>query len=140
MISLLFSSHSIAFIEGVGGPELLMIMVIVLMLFGGKKLPELAKGLGKSMREFKKATSGVEEEFKRAMEEEPERPRIAPAKTTSTEITTPTEIAAKVTPATPADAETVTTEPASTPAKPEVTVSKTDDEPAPKSTGDSAAS
>ncbi len=76
------TTSTLAFIEGIGGPELLMVMVIVLILFGGKKLPEFARGLGKSMREIKKATSGVEEEFKRAMEEEPERPkRIAPAQT-----------------------------------------------------------
>jgi sec-independent protein translocase protein TatA len=56
----------------VGGPEVLVIMFIILLLFGGQKLPELAKGLGKSMREFKKAASNVEEEFKRAIEEAPE--------------------------------------------------------------------
>lgn len=64
------------FIEGIGGPELLMIMFVVLLLFGGQKLPELAKGLGKSVREFKKAASGVEEEFKRAIAEAPEKPAI----------------------------------------------------------------
>lgn len=74
------SLHSLAFIEGVGGPELMMIMFVVLLLFGGKKLPELAKGLGKSVREFKKAASGVEEEFKRAIEEAPETPAPATAK------------------------------------------------------------
>ncbi|MBP6508244.1 MAG: twin-arginine translocase TatA/TatE family subunit [Opitutaceae bacterium] len=68
------SPYNLAFIEGVGGPELLMIMFVVLLLFGGQKLPELAKGLGKSIREFKKATSGVEEEFKRAIAETPETP------------------------------------------------------------------
>ena len=56
--------------------EMLLIFVVVLMLFGGEKLPEFARGLGKTMREFKKAASGVEEEFKRAMEED-ERKRIA---------------------------------------------------------------
>lgn len=72
--------HStLAFIEGIGGPELLMIMFVVLLLFGGQKLPELAKGLGKSVREFKKAASGVEEEFKRAMAETPETPTPPPA-------------------------------------------------------------
>lgn len=63
-----------AFIEGLGGPELMMIMFVVLLLFGGQKLPELAKGLGKTMREFKKAASGVEDEFKRAIEETPDTP------------------------------------------------------------------
>ena len=40
---------------GVGGSELLIILAIVLLLFGGAKLPQLAKGLGQSMKEFKKA-------------------------------------------------------------------------------------
>ncbi len=55
----------------VGTPELLLIFFVILLLFGGQRLPELAKGLGKSIREFKKATSGVEEEIKRAMNEQP---------------------------------------------------------------------
>jgi sec-independent protein translocase protein TatA len=40
---------------GLGGSELLIILAIVLLLFGGAKLPQLAKGLGQSMKEFKKA-------------------------------------------------------------------------------------
>ena len=63
-----------AFIEGIGGPELMMIMFIVLLLFGSDKLPGLAKGIGKSVREFKKAASGVEEEVRRAMEQPDEPP------------------------------------------------------------------
>jgi TatA/E family protein of Tat protein translocase len=63
---------SLAFIEGIGGPELMMIMFVVLLLFGANRLPELARGIGKSVREFKKAASGVEEEVRRAMEEDPQ--------------------------------------------------------------------
>jgi TatA/E family protein of Tat protein translocase len=63
-----------AFIEGIGGPELLLIMFIILLLFGANRLPELAKGIGKSVREFKKAASGVEDEVRRAMEEPAEPP------------------------------------------------------------------
>jgi sec-independent protein translocase protein TatA len=66
-------NYSLAFIEGIGGPELLMIMFIVLLLFGANRLPELARGIGKSVREFKKAASSVENEVRRAMEE-PEEP------------------------------------------------------------------
>jgi sec-independent protein translocase protein TatA len=61
----------IAFIEGIGGPELLMIMFVVLLLFGADRLPDLARGFGRAVREFKKATSGVEQEVRRAMEEPP---------------------------------------------------------------------
>ena len=70
-----------AFIEGIGGPELMMIMFIILLLFGANRLPELAKGLGKSVREFKKAASGVEDEVRRAMEEDPAKPAPKPAGT-----------------------------------------------------------
>jgi len=62
----------LAFLEGIGGPELMLIMFIVLLLFGADRLPELARGFGKSMREFKKAASGIEHEIKQAMEEKPE--------------------------------------------------------------------
>jgi sec-independent protein translocase protein TatA len=61
---------SLAFIDGLGGPEMVLIFVIVLVLFGGQKLPEFARGMGKSIREFKKAAAGVEEEFKRALDED----------------------------------------------------------------------
>lgn len=68
----------LAFIEGIGGPELMMIMFIVLLLFGANRLPELARGIGKSVREFKKAASGVEDEVRRVMEEEPVKPASKP--------------------------------------------------------------
>jgi sec-independent protein translocase protein TatA len=42
-----------------GAPELLIILAIIALLFGGKKLPELSKGLGESIRELKGATSGA---------------------------------------------------------------------------------
>jgi sec-independent protein translocase protein TatA len=43
---------------GLGWPELIIILVIVLLIFGGSRLKGLAKGLGESIREFKKASSG----------------------------------------------------------------------------------
>ena len=49
-----------------GGPEVMVIFVVVLLLFGAKKVPELARGLGKSMGEFKKARTEFEDEIKRA--------------------------------------------------------------------------
>ena len=39
----------------IGGPEVILIVIVVLLLFGGRKIPELAKGLGKGIRDFKKA-------------------------------------------------------------------------------------
>jgi sec-independent protein translocase protein TatA len=53
-----------------GGSEWIIILLVVLLLFGAKRLPELAKGLGKSIREFKKATSEVEDNIREAMREE----------------------------------------------------------------------
>lgn len=47
-----------AFIKNIGGPELLIILVVVLLLFGAAKLPSLARSIGASAKEFKK---GVEE-------------------------------------------------------------------------------
>ncbi len=65
-----FPVFTLAFIDGLGGPEMLLIFVIILMLFGKDKLPELARGVGKSMKELKKATTNVEEEVKRALQED----------------------------------------------------------------------
>lgn len=50
-------------IFGLGTPEIIAILVIVFLLFGAKKLPEFARGLGKSLGEFKKAKSEFEEEL-----------------------------------------------------------------------------
>jgi sec-independent protein translocase protein TatA len=49
-----------------GGPDLFIILLIVLVLFGAKKLPELARGLGQSMNEFKKAREEFDKELHQA--------------------------------------------------------------------------
>jgi len=49
----------------IGTPELLVVLFAVLLLFGGKKLPELARGLGKGIREFKDASDDVKREIHR---------------------------------------------------------------------------
>ncbi len=47
----------------ISGPEIVIIFIVVLLLFGSKKIPELAKGLGKGMKEFKKATDDIKKEI-----------------------------------------------------------------------------
>jgi sec-independent protein translocase protein TatA len=54
-----------------GWPEIIGILVVVLVLFGAKKLPELARGLGQGLKEFKKATREVQDDLQRAIEEDP---------------------------------------------------------------------
>jgi sec-independent protein translocase protein TatA len=53
----------------IGGPEIAIILVIVLLLFGGRKIPELMKGLGKGIREFNNAKANIESEIKDNMKE-----------------------------------------------------------------------
>lgn len=55
-----------------GFPELIVILVLALILFGPKKLPELGRGLGQGIREFRRSTSGVTDELKNALHGEPE--------------------------------------------------------------------
>lgn len=52
-----------AIILFISGSEIFIILIVVLVLFGAKKIPELAKGLGKGMREFKKATDDIKKEI-----------------------------------------------------------------------------
>ncbi|NJD23258.1 MAG: twin-arginine translocase TatA/TatE family subunit [Melioribacter sp.] len=47
-----------------GAGEILLIVLVILILFGSKKIPELAQGIGKGMREFKKALNDVQEDIK----------------------------------------------------------------------------
>lgn len=47
---------------GIGVPELVIVLVILLLLFGGRKLPELASSLGKSLKEFRRATEEADNE------------------------------------------------------------------------------
>jgi sec-independent protein translocase protein TatA len=58
-----------------GGGEVILIFAVVLLLFGAKKLPELARGLGQGIKEFKKATREVTDEVQNAMNENPAPPQ-----------------------------------------------------------------
>ncbi len=55
---------------GLGWPELLLIFVAVLLLFGAKRLPEIAQGMGKGIREFRKAMKETTDDLKGSLEEE----------------------------------------------------------------------
>lgn len=55
----------------IGAPEIIFIVLIVLLLFGGKKIPELMKGLGKGVKSFKQGMNEMEEEVKRPSEDQP---------------------------------------------------------------------
>ena len=53
-----------------GAGEIILIVLVILLLFGAKKIPELARGLGKGMSEFKKGLKDVESEIKNAADDE----------------------------------------------------------------------
>lgn len=58
----------------IGAPEIIFIVLIVLLLFGGKKIPELMRGLGKGVKSFKQGMSEMEEEIKKPLEADGKRP------------------------------------------------------------------
>jgi len=87
---------------GIGLPELIIILIVALIVFGPKKLPDLAKSLGKGMAEFKKATddfkSGIENDIKIDLNKEetynPEVASQAETQATSEETQPPPELTA----------------------------------------------
>lgn len=82
---------NIFLLSGPGPTEWMMILLGVLLLFGGKKIPELMRGVGRGMREFNDAKNSVKSEFEEGMREK-DRPAAAPNPPAPT-----------ATPATPAD-------------------------------------
>jgi sec-independent protein translocase protein TatA len=52
-----------AFFGGLGGQEIILILLVILIFFGAKKIPELARGLGKGIREFKDATKEIKNDI-----------------------------------------------------------------------------
>jgi sec-independent protein translocase protein TatA len=67
-----------------GGGEIILILALILILFGARKLPELAKGLGQGIKEFKKATREVTDEVTHAMDETPPPPQRRITETNTT--------------------------------------------------------
>ena len=84
------------FAAWLGGMEVVLILAVVLILFGAKKLPELAKGLGSGIKEFKKATREVTDEIQNASTDTPPaktntigQPQPTPPTATVSQSTTP---------------------------------------------------
>ena len=59
-----FIMNTLLFLQNIGTPELIILVVLVLLLFGGKKIPELMKGIGKGIKSFKEGVKGIEDEIK----------------------------------------------------------------------------
>lgn len=62
--------YKLLFIGGLGMSEILLIALVVLLFFGGKKIPELMKGLGKGVRSFKEGMNEIEKDIKETASEE----------------------------------------------------------------------
>lgn len=58
-----------------GGGEMVLLLLAILLLFGGKKIPELMRGVGKGIREFNSAKASVKDEIEAGMKEEEEEPK-----------------------------------------------------------------
>lgn len=90
--------NTLAFLQNLSSWEIVLIFLVVLLFFGAKRLPDLFRSLGKSVKEFKSATSGIEEDIRNAMEaEEPVKKPTPAANAESTPLA-----------ATPAPSEEVT--------------------------------
>jgi sec-independent protein translocase protein TatA len=63
-------AHCVLLFMGMGMQELLLILLIILIFFGAKKIPELARGLGKGIREFKDASKEIQNEIQEGIKEE----------------------------------------------------------------------
>ena len=63
---------------GLGTNEIILIAIVVLLLFGGRKIPELMRGLGRGVREFNDAKSNVRKEIEEGVNEKEQRPSAPP--------------------------------------------------------------
>ncbi|MCF6361017.1 MAG: twin-arginine translocase TatA/TatE family subunit [Cyclobacteriaceae bacterium] len=61
----------LAFLGSLGGFEIFVIIFALLLLFGAKKIPELARGMGKGIREFKDATKEIKDDIEKGLDEKP---------------------------------------------------------------------
>jgi len=88
-----------------GGGEIILVLALVLILFGAKKLPELAKGLGTGIKEFKKATREVTEEVTTAMDDSTQPVRRLPS---TTQASSPQTTQVETTPTVPQSSSSAT--------------------------------
>ena len=58
-----FEMYKPIFLFNLGAPEIILVLLVILVLFGAKKIPEMMQGLGKGIKEFKKATKDIESEI-----------------------------------------------------------------------------
>ena len=58
---------------GLGTPEIILVLVVILVLFGSKKIPEFMQGIGKGVKEFKKATSDIEKDITSSVNKDTEK-------------------------------------------------------------------
>ncbi len=84
------SAGLLAFIGGVGWQEILIIVFVMLLLFGGKKLPELARSMGRGLRHFKEELHGVKKQISEAAEEVAEVPEPEPEPEPEPKVTSET--------------------------------------------------
>ena len=77
-----FVMNLLALLSNFGGPDLIIILLIVLVLFGAKKLPELAKGMGQAVKEFQKAKDEFNDELHNAGNTPPAKPDVSQADAT----------------------------------------------------------
>ena len=69
-----------------------MVLVVILVLFGAKRIPEFAKGLGKGINEFKKASREVTDEIERAVDEPPPAPKAPPSNSNAENTAQPSAV------------------------------------------------
>jgi len=82
----------VAALWGLGTPELILIMGMMLLFFGADRLPGLAGSLGKSIREFKKHASDVEDSFRTAIDEGQQKKLPTPAPGSTTQASQPSHV------------------------------------------------
>lgn len=68
----------LGFLQNMSPIQILVVVFLILLLFGAKRLPELGRGMGKFVREFKKTTHEIEEDIRSSIEDEPPAPAPKP--------------------------------------------------------------